>query len=170
MRPGVRLGVDVGAVRVGLAVSDPDGLVATPAGTLTRESRTGADLNEIAAQARRRGAIEVVVGLPKSLSGADGVAAERARDYAGALKRALDGVPVRLWDERMTTVDAHRQLRDSGVASRRHRDSVDQAAAVLILQAALDAERSTGSPGGEVLTGRKPRRRAGQDRQQGRQS
>jgi len=170
MRPGVRLGVDVGSVRVGIAVSDPEGRLASPVCTVTREARTRADLEEIVAQARDRGVLEVIVGLPKSLSGAEGVAAAQARDYAQGLERSLNGIPVRLWDERLTTVDAHRQLRDSGVASRRQRDTVDQAAAVLILQAAMDAERNTGSPGGEVVTRRKPRRRAVSDRQQGRQS
>jgi putative Holliday junction resolvase len=170
MRPGVRLGIDVGAVRVGVALSDPEGRLATPAGTLARQSRSGGDLDEIGELTRQHDVMEVVVGLPKALSGTEGVAAGLARDYAMALERSLDGIPVRLWDERLTTVNAHRQLRDSGVASRRHRESVDQAAAVLILQAALDAERSTGSPGGEVVTRRKPRRRARSDRHQGRQS
>jgi putative Holliday junction resolvase len=170
MRPGVRLGVDVGTVRVGLAVSDPEGRLASPVGTLARDAHARADLDRIADEAQQRQAIEVIVGLPRSLSGTEGVAAEQARDYARALRRTLDGVGVRLWDERLTTVDAHRHLRASGVASRRQRDTVDQAAAVLILQAALDAERSTGSPGGEVVTRRKPRHRAAPDRQQGRQS
>ncbi|MGB7448483.1 MAG: Holliday junction resolvase RuvX [Ornithinimicrobium sp.] len=170
MRSGVRLGVDVGTVRVGLAVSDPEGRLASPVGTLSRDVRGGSDLTQIAEHARQRQVLEVVVGLPKSLSGGEGVAAEQARDYARALHQALNGVDVRLWDERLTTVDATRHLRTSGVAARRRRDTVDQAAAVLILQAAMDAERSTGSPGGEVVGRRKPRRRAASDRQQGRQS
>jgi len=170
MRPGVRLGVDVGSVRVGLAVSDPEGRLASPAGTLTRQAHTGADLEQVVARARQHDALEVVVGLPRSLSGEEGMAATVARDYARSLQRSLGETPVRLWDERLTTVDAHRQLRESGVASRRQRDSVDQAAAVLILQAAMDAERNTGAPGGEVVTRRKPRRRAASHRQQGRQS
>ena len=107
-------------------------------------------------------AIEVVVGLPRSLDGSEGPAAAKAREWATHLRSALqdapiDNTPVRLVDERLTTVDAHRGLRDSGVAGRRHRDVVDQAAAVLILQTALDTERATGRPPGERVG--RPRRR-----------
>lgn len=169
MRTGVRLGVDVGEVRVGLAACDPDGLIATPVSTLRRDHVEFTDLDEVVDQARIRCAVEVVVGLPRGLSGTDGIAAERARGYAQSLCQRLSGVPVRLWDERLSTVDAHRGLRASGVPTRRHRDSVDQVAAVLILQTALDAERATGSPGGEVVVTRKARHRARSREHQGRQ-
>ncbi len=158
MRHGTRLGVDVGEVRVGLAASDPDGLIATPVETLRRDQTAKADIQSIVEHARQRAALEVIVGLPTSLDGSEGPAAERARLYAASLQHGLGGVSVRLWDERLTTIDAHRMLRASGVPGRRQRQSVDQAAAVLILQAALDQERSTGSPGGEVVGGRKPRK------------
>lgn len=154
-RPGPLLGVDVGEVRVGLAASDPDGLVATPVTTLARDEQGETDLDRIAAEVLERGAVTVVVGLPRSLSGEEGLAAERVRRYAGALQRRLE-VPVRLWDERLTTVDAHRVLRSSGVPGRAQRGVVDQAAAVLILQAALDARRA-GRPTGAPLKARKPR-------------
>jgi putative Holliday junction resolvase len=154
-RRGALLGVDVGQVRVGLAVSDPDGLIASPVATLARDEDAGTDLDRIATVARERDVVLVVVGLPLSLSGQEGLAAERARRYAGALQRRLE-VPVRLWDERLTTVDAHRALRSSGVPGRQQRGVVDQAAAVLILQAALDARRA-GRPAGVPLTARKPR-------------
>ncbi len=157
-RRGARLGVDVGEVRVGLATSDPDGLIATPVATLPRDPSGTADLDSIVEQARERSALEVVVGLPTSLNGTEGLAAQRARQYAAALSGVLGDITVRLWDERLTTVDAHRMLAASGVPGRQQRQSVDQAAAVLILQAALDAERSTGKPGGEVVGGRKPRK------------
>lgn len=154
-RPGVLLGVDVGTARVGLAASDPHGLLAHPVDTLARDAAAGSDLERIAAEVRERRAVGVVVGLPRSLSGQEGLAARQAREYAGALQRRLE-VPVRLWDERLTTVDAHRSLRSSGVPGRRQRGVVDQVAAVLILQAALDARRA-GRPAGVPLTARKPR-------------
>lgn len=152
---GVLLGVDVGGVRVGLAASDAAGLLAHPVATLRRDEEGGSDLDRIAQEVRERGAVTVVVGLPRSLSGEEGVAARTARRYAVALQRRLE-VPVRLWDERLTTVDAHRLLRDSGVRARDQRGVVDQAAAVLILQAALEARRA-GRPVGAPIKQRKPR-------------
>ena len=89
--------------------------------------------------------------MPRQLSGAEGSAAERARLVAGALAQARPGCVVFLVDERLTTVDAHRRLRDSGVAGRRQRAVVDQAAAVLILQSALDHLAAQGTPGGEQI-------------------
>jgi putative holliday junction resolvase len=160
VREGTRLGVDVGSVRVGLAASDPAGVLATPVRTLDRDAEGGADHAEIAAEVQARGVLEVIVGLPRSLSGDEGPAAQTARAYAKALATRLAPTPVRLVDERLTTVDAHRHLRESGVAGRAQRGMVDQAAAVLILQAALDAERSTGRPPGEQVTIRKPRVKA----------
>jgi putative Holliday junction resolvase len=139
---GVRLGVDVGTVRVGVAVSDPDGILATPVVTLARDRRAGHDLDELAALVRERDAVEVVLGLPRHLSGASGVSAADARDYAAALSRRITPVPVRLVDERLSTVSAERALRLSGRRSRAQRAVVDQAAAVVILQSALDADRA----------------------------
>lgn len=154
---GVLLGVDVGEARVGLAASDAIGLLAHPVATLRRDHEGESDLEQIAAEINQRAAVGIVVGLPRGLSGAEGVAAERARHYAMALQRLVE-VPVRLWDERLTTVDAHRVLRSSGVAGREQRGVVDQAAAVLILQGALDARRA-GRPPGVPLKQRKPRTR-----------
>jgi putative Holliday junction resolvase len=157
MRAGIRLGVDVGSVRVGLAASDPGGILATPIRTIVRDLSSGSDQVAIEAVVLERDVLEVVVGLPRSLSGSEGPAAEEARSYATTLAARLAPVPVRLVDERLTTIDAHRQLRDSGVPGRAQRAVVDQAAAVLILQAALDAEKSSGRPPGELVAGRKPR-------------
>ncbi|MCE1179603.1 MAG: Holliday junction resolvase RuvX [Micrococcales bacterium] len=157
MRPGVRVGVDVGSVRVGVALSDPDGILATPETTLARDEQGGSDLEALAALVLERAAVEVVVGLPLSLSGEESHAAATARAYAGALAGRVAPVPVRLVDERLTTVDAHRGLRASGVGGRRARQVVDQAAAVLILQGALDLERGSGRPPGETVTRRTPR-------------
>jgi putative pre-16S rRNA nuclease len=157
MRTGIRLGVDVGTVRVGLASSDPDGILATPVETLERDVKSGSDLAAIAAMVCDRHVLEVVVGLPRSLSGGEGPAALGARRYATALAALISPIPVRLIDERLTTIDAHRSLRDSGVPGRAQRAVVDQAAAVLILQAALDAERSSGLAPGELVGRRKAR-------------
>ena len=162
--PGVRLGVDVGTVRVGVALSDPRAVLATPLATLPRDPEREpapgeADVEALAALVREHAAVGVVIGLPRSLRGDEGAAARTARTYAAVVAARIAPVWVRLVDERLTSVDAHRSLRDSGVAGRRQRAVVDQAAAVLILQTALDAERSTGTPSGErVRPGRrKPR-------------
>jgi putative Holliday junction resolvase len=150
VRRGVRLGVDVGSVRVGLAASDPGALLASPVETLRRDVRGGTDLARIVDEVAERSAIEVLVGLPRSLSGREGPAAEAAREYAGQLAGRV-GVPVRLVDERLSTVAAHRSLRSSGVKGRKQRAVVDQVAAVVLLQAALDTERSTGQAPGELV-------------------
>jgi putative Holliday junction resolvase len=143
------VGVDAGSVRVGVAVSDPDGLVATPLTVLRRDARGRRDLDEIAELVEQRGAVEVLVGLPKTLAGADGAAAAAARAYAGELSARVTPVEVRLVDERLTTVEAHRGLRSAGMNSRSARTAVDAAAAALILQHALDSERATGQAPGE---------------------
>jgi putative Holliday junction resolvase len=141
-RPGVRLGVDVGSVRVGVAVSDPGGVLVTPLATVARDTKGGADLDQLAVIVRERSVVEVVVGLPRSLSGRHGAAARAAQEYAGALAQRITPVPVRFADERLTTVSASRTLSDRGISSRRQRQVVDQAAAVLILQGWLDAART----------------------------
>jgi putative holliday junction resolvase len=149
MRLGVRVGVDVGSVRVGVATCDPAGLIATPVRTLDRGR---GDLDALAALVTEREAVEVVVGLPTSLSGRAGPAAEAAEAYAVALAARVQ-VAVRLVDERFSTAGAQRGLHASGVDTRRGRSVIDQAAAVIILQGALDAERSSGvAPGRLVQT------------------
>lgn len=146
---GARIGVDVGAVRVGLARSDADGLLATPVETVTGER--DAQVRRIVEVVRELSAVGVVVGLPRQLSGAEGRAAAAAREYAHLLARECAPVPVRLVDERLTTVSAHQALHRSGRPGRQHRAVVDQVAAVMILQAALDQERRTGQPAGELV-------------------
>ncbi len=148
MRPGVRLGVDVGSVRIGIASCDPHGLLATPVETVRRGR---GDLNRIARLVTELGAIEVVVGLPRSLSGREGPAAQAARTFAAQLARRIAPVPVRLVDERLSTVTAQRGMHEVGVNSRKGRAVIDQAAAVVILQSALDAERTAGSPPGQIV-------------------
>jgi len=151
--------VDVGKARIGLAGSDPDGLVATPVETVPRvldvpaaadgSPSVTADVARIVAEANDRFAAVVYVGLPRHLSGAEGAATADARDFAVRLAAAVAPVEVRMVDERMTTVSAHAQLRSAGRRTRNHRAVIDQAAAVIILQSALDAERAGGTRAGE---------------------
>jgi putative Holliday junction resolvase len=150
MRRGVRLGVDVGSVRIGIAISDPSGFLATPLETVPRDLREHADLRRIVDVIREHDAVEVVVGLPLSLSGGRHAAAESATDFAVELAAAAAPVPVRMVDERMSTVTAHSQLQAAGQRSKARRAVIDQAAAVIILQTALDAERNSGRPPGEI--------------------
>ena len=148
MRDGVRLAVDFGSARVGVARCDPSGLLATPLATVPRGR---GDMDQLAALVSEHSPIEVIVGLPTGLSGREGAAATATRRFARSLATRLAPVPVRLVDERFTTVIAHDALRQGGRGSRERRPSVDKAAAALILQGALDAERSTGRPAGELV-------------------
>lgn len=143
---GRRLGIDVGTVRVGVALSDPEGILATPLTTLSRDQRSGADLERLAGLVVEHEVVEVVVGLPRTLAGRHGAASAAAQEYAAALARLVAPVPVRLADERLSTVAATRSLRAAAVPGRRQRAVVDQAAAVHILQSWLDGARS-GGPG-----------------------
>jgi putative pre-16S rRNA nuclease len=148
---GRRLGVDVGKVRVGVAMSDPDGILATPLVTIPRDmgvqqkgaaaDSVPADIAELARLVTEHEAVQVVVGLPVRLNGAEGTAAMDIRAYADRLARALGHVPIVLADERMSTVVATRRLAERGVRGKRQRAVVDQAAAVEILQSWLDAQR-----------------------------
>jgi putative holliday junction resolvase len=143
---GVRLGVDVGRVRVGVAICDPDGILASPLVTLARDLATGidgipTDISELARLVDVHQTVEVVVGLPVTLAGGHGPAAVEAKAYAQLLAEVIAPVPVRLADERMSTVVASRRLSERGVRGRRQRAVVDQAAAVEILQSWLDAQR-----------------------------
>ncbi|MBA2310715.1 MAG: Holliday junction resolvase RuvX, partial [Pseudonocardiales bacterium] len=135
------LGVDVGSVRVGLALSDPDGLLATPLVTLGRDVGDGSDLRRIAELVAEHEVVEVVIGLPRTLADRHGAAAQAAQDYTDSL-RELITVPIELVDERLTTVAAGRMLAERGVRGRRQRAVIDQAAAVQILQSRLDALRA----------------------------
>lgn len=147
--PGRRLGVDVGKVRIGVAASDPDGVVATPLETVRRE-RSGRHLRRLAALVAELSAVEVVVGLPRTLADRMGPAAQDAIALADELARRIDPVPVRLADERLTTVTAQRSLRAAGVRSRDQRAMIDQVAAVDILQGWLDQRRAALSARGEA--------------------
>jgi len=147
MRSGVRLGVDAGKARVGVSVCDRDGLLATPVVTLSRGDATVAELRDLIAE---YDAFEVVVGLPLSLQGNDTASTADARALAAELAGSVD-VPVRLVDERLSTVSAQRALHQSGRTVKSSRPMIDQVAAVIILQNALDFERSAGRPPGTVV-------------------
>jgi putative holliday junction resolvase len=144
--PGRRLGVDVGSVRVGVALSDPAPVLATPLVTLSRDERSGSDLDRLAELVAEHEVVEVVVGLPRTLAARHGKAAAIATTYARQLARRVRPVPVRLADERLTTVSATRMLSDRGVRGKKQRAVVDQAAAVEILQAWLDGRARQTTP------------------------
>jgi len=147
VREGVRLAVDVGSARIGVARSDPGGLLASPLTVVPAGPGAKGEIVKLAADA-----IEVIVGLPTSLSGREGPAAAGARTFAEDLAGRLMPIPVRLVDERFTTTQAHDALRRGGKDSRARRQIVDAAAAAVLLQAALDTERVTGRPAGQLVT------------------
>jgi putative holliday junction resolvase len=142
---GRRLGIDVGSVRIGVAVSDPDGILATPVETVRRD-RLGKHLRRLGELVVEREAVEVIVGLPRTLGDRTGSSARDAIELADVLARRIAPTPVRLADERLTTVSAQRSLRQAGVRAKDQRSVIDQAAAVAILQTWLD-ERRVALPG-----------------------
>jgi putative Holliday junction resolvase len=153
-RRGIRIGLDVGSVRVGVARTDPDGILAVPVATVKRKAG-GQDLRELAALITEYEPVEIVVGLPVTLRGEAGAAVEAALSYAYELHDTLKGnfqpVPIRLIDERMSTMQATRNLQAAGRDSRQGRTVVDQAAAVIIVQQAVDQERATGIAPGRLM-------------------
>lgn len=148
MRRGRRLGIDVGDARIGVASCDPDGLIATPIETVAAGPKAITRLRELADEYE---VIECVVGLPVGLSGREGPAAAKVRDFAAELAAVVSPVWVRLFDERMSTVTAQSHLHASGKNTKRSRAVIDQAAAVVILQTALDAEKARGEAPGELI-------------------
>ena len=152
MRHGVRLGLDPGDARIGVARSDPTGFLATPLETVKKGRGDLARLQVIVAEiAEESTMLEVVVGLPRSLKGGENPATAKVRDFAASLARRVAPVPVRLVDERLTTVSAEAMLRDRGRKGQDRRAVVDMAAAVVILQHALDSERASGTAPGEIV-------------------
>lgn len=143
---GAKLGVDVGMVRVGLAACDPDGILATPVKTLSRDLKRNSDIKIVVNEATSRGVCQIFVGLPRTLKGEEKSSAQMARDYAQHLVSALQSagldVPVHLFDERLSTVSAHQALHRAGMSSREHRKVIDQVAAVEILQHAIDTQKA----------------------------
>ena len=139
---GRRVGVDVGSVRIGVAVSDPDGILATPVETVRRD-KTDRHLRRLTQLIGELEAVEVVVGLPRTLADRTGPSAQDAIELAEDLRRRVAPTPVRMADERLTTVTAQRSLREAGVRARGQKAMIDQAAAVGILQSWLDQRRAT---------------------------
>lgn len=152
MRVGVRIGVDVGKARIGIARSDPHGMLATPVETVARAAADSSDIARIAEIVAEHDAFEAVVGLPLNLRGERTPSTDDAARFAERLaaRLALSGVAVRLVDERLSTVSAQGQLRAAGKRTKQSRSIIDQAAAVVILQHALDIERSSGQAPGHA--------------------
>ncbi|MEV7604454.1 Holliday junction resolvase RuvX [Paenarthrobacter sp. NPDC089322] len=146
---GIKLGVDVGTVRVGLAICDPDGILATPFKTLGRDAKKNSDVRVVVKQAAELGAVQIFVGLPRTMKGEERSSAQMATEYAELLANELvrSGlqVPVNLVDERLSTVTAHRNLHEAGMSSKNHRKVVDQVAAAGILQHAIDMQKARGT-------------------------
>ena len=149
MRTGARLALDWGQARIGVAACDPAGTLAYPVEAVP--AGPGA-LDRIAALVAEYSPIEVVVGLPRSLSGAEGPAAATVRSQVAEAVRRVAPVPVRLVDERLTTVTAAQRLRAGGRSAKQQRGRIDAAAAAAILEHALDSERHRGTPPGELLS------------------
>lgn len=149
-RRGRRLALDVGSVRIGVAACDPDGILATPLATVRRKDGDGPALDELSALIAEHEPLELIAGRPTSLDGADRAAVDHAGEFLRALAARTD-VPIRLVDERFTTVQAHGVLASAGRSSKQRREIVDSVAAVLILQSALDAEKGSGQPAGTPL-------------------
>lgn len=148
MRSGVRVGIDIGTVRIGVARSDRDGYLATPVETVDRGSEN--PIGQLVSLIDELEAIEVIVGMPLSLNGSHTASTEDALVMARELGQNAS-VPVRLVDERLTTVSAHSALRAAGKKQKQTRSVIDQVAAVMILQHALDSERSSGNlPGKDI--------------------
>ncbi|WP_233189007.1 Holliday junction resolvase RuvX [Subtercola sp. Z020] len=150
MRSGVRLGIDVGKARVGVARTDFHGILATPVETVPRSTTGSADIQRILAIAAETDAIEFVVGLPLSMSGGSTPSTDDANAFALQLAAAVDH-PVRMIDERLTTVSAQAALHRTGKNTKNSRSVIDQVAAVILLQHALDVERSSGNPPGLLV-------------------
>ncbi|MFC8302467.1 Holliday junction resolvase RuvX [Specibacter sp. NPDC057265] len=150
---GVKLGVDVGMVRVGLACCDAGGILATPVKTLSRDVKKNSDVKVVLKEALARQACQIFVGLPRTMKGEEKASAQMARSYAAVLATLLAeaglDIPVHLIDERLTTVSAHQSLHQAGMSSREHRKVVDQVAAVEILQHALDMQKARNANVGE---------------------
>ncbi len=141
MTRGRRIGVDVGSVRIGVAVCDPDGILATPVETVRRTPDGTGDIDRIAAIVAEYEAVGVVVGLPKTLRNEAGAAAQAAQEFGDRLADRIAPVSVECHDERLTTVTATQALRASGVKAKSSRGVIDQAAAVAILQGWLDTRK-----------------------------
>lgn len=143
IRRGIRLAFDVGTVRIGVARCDQEALLCVPVATISSHDEAVALIEEVEP-------LEIVIGLPVSLDGSEQRAAQQVRRWAASLAERVQ-TPIRLIDERMTSASAGRDLASAGLSTRASRGVVDQAAAVIILEHALETERRTGEPGGVEL-------------------
>jgi putative Holliday junction resolvase len=134
------MGVDLGTKRIGIALSDPTGMVASPLLVIARKGGKQ-DLQEVVRLARDYDVESIVVGLPVDLKGELGVAAQKAQTEIEQLRTLAAPVPVQAYDERLTSAAAQRAMSDSGVDSRQQRGQVDKVAAALLLQSYLDRQR-----------------------------
>ena len=146
IRPGVRLAIDVGRARVGIARSDQDGIMAVPVETAPRDIATDVVVGLVAEYSP----LEVVVGLPLNMAGDHTLSTDDAVEFAQALAERV-GVPVRMVDERLSTVTAMAGLHGSGKTVKSAKPLIDQASAVIILQHCLDTEKNTGTPPGFLV-------------------
>ncbi|MFH5877511.1 Holliday junction resolvase RuvX [Arthrobacter sp. NA-172] len=157
---GIKLGVDVGTVRVGVAICDPDGILATPFKTVSRDAKRNSDVGVIVRHVAELGAVQIFVGLPRTMKGEERASAVMASDYAvllaDYLQRGGIDVPVSLVDERLSTVTAHRNLHEAGMSSKDHRKVVDQVAAAGILQHAIDMQKARGTDVGRRVQASMP--------------
>ena len=152
MEKGRRLAIDVGTVRIGLAVCDPDGILSSPLPALIRSKDLAETLDTISNLITEYSPVEVYVGDPISLSGGQSASTQDARSFAIELA-ALISVPIRLVDERLTTVTASAKLRSSGKDSKQARSLIDSASAVEILEQALATLKVLGKTPGELVRG-----------------
>lgn len=146
----MRLGIDVGKVRIGVARSDLHGMLATPVETVARAATGSSDVDRLMALCLELEVVEIIVGLPLALSGARTASTEDASAFAERLFEAA-GLPTRMIDERLSTVSAQSALHANGRTTKSSRPVIDQVAAVILLQQALDIERASGNPPGNVI-------------------
>jgi putative Holliday junction resolvase len=145
----VRLGIDWGRARIGVAACDREAILCFPVETIPAKADPIARLRDLV---REYQPIELILGMPKTLAGADGPAVEFIRGIAAQIQRAMPDLPLRLVDERLSTVSASTLLRQAGRDSRGQRSIIDQAAAVVILEKAIEYERGTGLEPGELFS------------------
>jgi putative Holliday junction resolvase len=150
LRLGVRLGIDWGKARIGVAACDREAILCFPVETVDARRRPFQRVVELVGEYQP---IELIMGLPRTLGGANGLAADSIREVAEELAELLPDLPIRLVDERLSTAAATRLLRQAGKTARQGRSVIDQVAAVTILEMAVEYERSTGRPLGELLEG-----------------
>ena len=142
MRKGIRYAIDYGDQRIGLAKSDVDAIMAVPVATIKNDEFA---LKNLLEHLNETGYLDIYIGLPKHLSGVLGQSALKAQEFARKLSAEIDVDSIRMLDERLTTTSASARLQESGVNTRNQKSIIDQAAAVELLEFALDSEKRTGN-------------------------